>query len=161
MSSCQDVSVEDDELITQWGLLVEGFNRASKRLHDEMADSGCPGLTWFEVLLRLDRTPGHRLPMTQLAHEVEMTSGGFTKVADKLEEAGLASRVGCPSDRRVTWMELTELGVKTAHESKTFHAAALRRLVDEHIGLEDLATLGKIMRKLRDGLDAGPAGKRT
>lgn len=155
MSSCQDVSVKDDDLITQWGLLVEGFTRAMRRLEADMDHADCPGPTWFEVLLRLERTPGHRLPMTQLAREVELTSGGFTKVADRLAEAGMTRRVACEHDRRVTWMELTDAGVKTARESKRHHAAALRRLVEDHIGLEDLKTLGTIMRKLRDGLDAG------
>ncbi len=153
--------MKDDDLITQWGLLVEGYTRATNRLQAEMDESQCPGRTWFEVLLRLERTPDHRLPMTQLAREVELTSGGFTKVADKLSEAGLARRVACEHDRRVTWMELTDLGVQTAQESKRHHATALRKMIQDYIGLEDLATVGAIMRKLRDGLDAEAAQKRT
>jgi DNA-binding MarR family transcriptional regulator len=144
--------VEDDELITNWGLVVEGFSRAMHALHGELDESLTP--VGFGVVLRLERTPGHRLPMTQLAREVELTSGGFTKVADRLTAAGLTRRVACESDRRVTWMELTDGGLVAARTAKQRHADALRRLVDAHLSLRELEQLGTIMRKLRDGIDA-------
>jgi DNA-binding MarR family transcriptional regulator len=152
---CQDVSMDDDELITQWGLLVEAFVAAGDVLEADLDRTDQLPMVWFEVLLRLERTPGHRLPMTQLAHDVRLTSGGFTKLADRLAEAGYVQRVPCGEDRRVTWMELTPNGVKVARRSKQNHAKALRTLVGAHITDSDFRLVGSAMRKLRDGLAEG------
>ena len=146
--------MKDDDLITNWGLLVEGYSRAMHFLERATDDASGLGPTWFSVLLRLERTPNHRLPMTHLAREVELTSGGFTKVADKLAEAGLTRRVACEHDRRVTWMELTDEGLRTAQQSKAHHAHTLRKMVEAHLGFEELLEIGRLMRKLRDNLDA-------
>jgi DNA-binding MarR family transcriptional regulator len=146
--------VQDDDLITNWGLLVEGYSRAMHVLEGSVDDTNGLGPTWFGVLLRLERTPDHRLPMTQLAREVELTSGGFTKVADKLAEAGFTRRVACQHDRRVTWMELTDEGLRTAQLAKAQHARTLRKMVEEHLGIDELVEISRHMRKLRDNLDA-------
>lgn len=50
-------------------------------------DIGIPD-SWFEVLLRLGRTPGHRMRMTDLADAVSFSSGGFTRLADRIERKG-------------------------------------------------------------------------
>ncbi|MER5209121.1 hypothetical protein ABT063_00580 [Streptomyces sp. NPDC002838] len=59
----------DDDL-TLYGLFVEAFSRLRPLVHRYL---GVPD-TWFEVLLRLGRTLGHRLRMTDLAEAVSADS---------------------------------------------------------------------------------------
>jgi DNA-binding MarR family transcriptional regulator len=142
-------SVDNGDLVTNWGLVVEGFARVQRVLQDDLEASDL-NPTWFEVLLRLVRTPGHRLPMTQLADEVLFSSGGFTKLADRIAEAGLVERVGCPSDRRVTWITLTDTGEKVINAALERHIVCLRSNVLEPLGETSLNNLGRHMRTLRD-----------
>ncbi|WP_454193644.1 MarR family winged helix-turn-helix transcriptional regulator [Paenibacillus sp. Marseille-Q7038] len=51
-----------------------------------------------------------KTPMQQMGEKLLITSGGITYTADKLEIKGLLRRVACPSDRRVTYAEITEQG---------------------------------------------------
>lgn len=142
--------VDDHELITWWGMVVEAFHRTNHRcVADLGVDVTLPG-PWFEVVLRLLRTPGHRLTMTRLAHEVSLTSGGFTKFADRLVKAGLIERQGCATDRRVTYVALTERGLAVAREAQSRHVAALREHFIRPLGLEGAARLAALMRTLRD-----------
>jgi DNA-binding MarR family transcriptional regulator len=144
-----DGHVENGDLITNWGLVVEGFARVQRVLQADL--EACElAPTWFEVLLRLVRTPGHRLPMTQLADEVLFSSGGFTKLADRIAEAGYVERIGCPSDRRVTWITLTDLGEKVISNALERHVVSLRSNVLEPLGEASLNQLGQHMRTLRD-----------
>ena len=39
--------------------------------------------------------------MSQLADQVALTSGGITRLLDRMTAAGLVQRVPCPTDRRV------------------------------------------------------------
>jgi DNA-binding MarR family transcriptional regulator len=151
--SCHDVVMDDDELITNWGLVVEAFAAVSKRVtHLDNSELPAP---FFEVLLRLVRTPCHRLTMSQLAHEITFSTGGFTKLADRMESAGLVSRVACPEDRRVTWMTLTPLGEAAIAEALPRHVASLRATVLGALGEDGLREVGSHMRVLRDAMN-GP-----
>jgi DNA-binding MarR family transcriptional regulator len=145
--------MEDDEVITNWGLVVEAFAAVGKRV-TELDDSELSP-PFFEVLLRLVRTPGHRLTMSQLAHEITFSTGGFTKLADRMESAGLVGRVACPNDRRVTWMTLTPAGETAIGEVLPRHIASLRATVLGVLGEEGLRDVGHHMRTLRDALN-GP-----
>lgn len=57
-----------------------------------------------------------KIPMQQMGEKLLITSGGITHTADKLENKGLLRRVACPSDRRVTYAEITEQGNRMFHE---------------------------------------------
>lgn len=141
--------MDDGDLITSWGLVVEGFLTVQRVLEADL-DATDLQPVWFEVLLRLVRTPGHRLPMTQLADEVSFSSGGFTKLADRIAEAGYVERVACPGDRRVTWMTLTPAGEKVITAALERHVICLRGAVLDVLGEPKLTELGESMRALRD-----------
>ena len=141
--------MEDNDLITSWGFVVEGYAAAQRMLEADLADTGLP-MVWFEVLLRLVRSPGHRLSMTQLANEVSFSSGGFTKLADRLEMAGNVTRVACPQDRRVTWITLTAQGTQVITSASARHVASLRTTILGPLGEVALRELADHMRTLRD-----------
>ena len=84
----------DDDLITAWGLVHEAMNSIQPKLLGGITPDGKDmSGPWFEVLIRLQRTPGNRLPMSRLAREVSLSTGGFTKLADRLEREGCARYV--------------------------------------------------------------------
>ena len=121
----------DHELITAWGHVVEAYALVTREMRADLASSTGWPETWFEVLLRLSRSPDGRLPMTVLAEQVSFSSGGFTKLADRLVEAGLVERHPCPSDRRVTWIGLSDEGRRAIAEASSNHVRLLRdQLVD-------------------------------
>ncbi len=139
----------DEELELAWGAVLSGLAAAERALAAELeAAVGLPA-AWIEVLFRLHRTPGQVLPTTQLAHEVSFSSGGFTKVMDRLVAAGLVERRPCPSDRRVVYAALTARGRAVAERSLAVHLDGLRRHVVAAIGRDGLLAIAELMRCLR------------
>nr|WP_042180310.1 MarR family transcriptional regulator [Kibdelosporangium sp. MJ126-NF4]CEL14323.1 regulatory protein, MarR [Kibdelosporangium sp. MJ126-NF4]CTQ88690.1 regulatory protein, MarR [Kibdelosporangium sp. MJ126-NF4] len=141
--------VGDDEIVTWWGLVIEGYQATQDRLLAAIADD--PGLTPgpFDILLRLLRSPGHRLPMTRLAKEAALSSGGFTKVADRMTEAGLIRREPSETDRRVTHVVLTDHGREMAQRAREVTSKVLRERVLEPLGERRATELAESMRALR------------
>lgn len=139
------------EVILGWGAVIGGFGRTHQQLMVELTDElGYPS-GWFEILMRLLWVEDERgIPMTALAREVSLTSGGFTKIADRMVDAGLVVRTLCPSDRRKTYAQLTPVGREVAERAERVHADGLRRHVGEVLGAEDTAHLVRIMRILRE-----------
>ncbi|MFD6952271.1 MarR family transcriptional regulator [Nocardiopsis sp. TSRI0078] len=141
----------DDDLITAWGLVHEAMNTVQPRLLGGITPDGKDMAgPWFEVLIRLQRTPGHRLPMSRLAREVSLSTGGFTKLADRLESEGYLERENCASDRRVVYAVLTDKGLDFIGKARTKHVERLREYVLGPLGGDGVRRLADIARTLRD-----------
>lgn len=150
-----DPRTDDDEIVTWWGLVIEGYQATQDRLLGEITERYGLAPASFDILLRLVRSPEHRMPMTRLAGEAALSSGGFTKVADRLVAAGLIRRVPSPADRRVTFAALTDHGRDIAEQARRTCAEILRRTVLDPLGPTASAALADSMRTLRSVNEAG------
>lgn len=148
-SDATESTADEDQIVTWWGLVIEGYHVTQDRLMSEIADRFdlAPGA--FDILIRLVRSPEYRMPMTRLAREAALSSGGFTKVADRLTAANLVRREPCETDRRVTYAVLTDHGLDTALRAKKACAEILRRTVLGPLGPEGSEQLASAMRTLR------------
>jgi DNA-binding MarR family transcriptional regulator len=143
-----------DNRITLWGLLLEVRAGIGRRLERELrAESDLPD-AWFEVLLRIGRTPGQAVRMTDLAHQVLFSSGGFTKLADRMEQAGLIRREPCPDDRRAIFAVLTPQGREALDRALAVHLPGLQRYLCDPLDARQRRELEAILRTLRAALSA-------
>lgn len=88
-----------------------------------------------------------RQPLQQIGSKILLASGSITYVVDKLEQRGYLQRISCPSDRRVTYAEITEEG--SAFMDKLFpqHEKNLHELLSTLTSEEkEIAT--KLLKKL-------------
>ena len=153
---------DDHALLDAWAAIVTPTLRAIRTLGDELeAKVGLP-MAEAEVLLRLYRAPSRRLPTTHLARELLFTSGGFTKLADRLEAQVLVARQPCATDRRITFLTLTPHGRALAQKTLKAHAAGIRRHVLSHTGAEALAQWRATATLIHDESAAAlhPTGRR-
>ena len=86
----------DDPRLTIVGLFVEAYGGLISELGAVHAAHGLVG-TDFDALLRLARSPGRRLRMSDLAAQTRLSTSGITRIVDRLERRGLVRRFG--SDR--------------------------------------------------------------
>jgi DNA-binding MarR family transcriptional regulator len=135
----------DDREVAVWrGLLrvhahvVAAQNADLERRHDL-------SVTEWEVLFALHEAareqrvvdPGREdagLRIGGIASRVLLTSGGVTRLVDRLESRGLVERTSCPTDRRGTSVRLTEHGRSTLRVTRprdVLRAELLDRLSDE------------------------------
>ena len=76
------------------------------------------------------------------------TTGGITRLVDRMIAAGLIERVPCPTDRRVYFAALTAAGQAKLSEAATVHAANLRQAFNGFTK-SDLQTFDKLLDRLR------------
>src|ERR1700759_4270508 len=100
-----------DDLARAWKTVVRGYTHVTDLLTEQVErDTGLPAPAFFALVWLLRDGSGSAVPLSTLARQVAFTSGGFTKVADRLEQAALIQRQPCPEDRRVTNAVLTPAG---------------------------------------------------
>lgn len=151
----------DDPRITLMGLLVEANAKLTRLLGAEL-EQGCGlPLTWFDVLIRLGRSPDGRLTMTQLAAEISLTSGGVTRLIDRVAEAGYVERQSCPTDRRTVYVVLTPAGHAMLERATAEHLRGLEEHLVAPLTEPERTELAAILTKLRDAAAAaGPCAGR-
>ena len=138
----------DDPLITTFGRLVEAHSHLGKQLGRSLEQQiGVPH-AWFEVLLRISRADARLVSMSALAQQVALTSGGVTKLIDRMISARLVERVPCPTDRRVSFAALTTQGQDTLERAAAVHAADLRQVFADFDD-QDLHALDGLLDRLR------------
>lgn len=147
------VTAADDALITTFGRLVEAHSHLGKQLGRSLEQQVGVPQAWFEVLLRIRRADGGQVGMSALAQQVALTSGGITKLIDRMVSAGLVERVPCPTDRRVYFAALTPQGRDTLGRAVSVHAADLRQVFAD-FDEQDLSALDALLDRLRQaGVD--------
>jgi MarR family transcriptional regulator, 2-MHQ and catechol-resistance regulon repressor len=145
--------------LTAMGLFFEAHAGLRATLERRLEqDCGLP-VQWFEVLLRLARTPGERLRMSELAAQSSVTASGLTRVVDRLVEAHLVERESCPEDRRSWYAHLTSAGRDRIYTAVPAHLRDIREVVGSVLTDEELATFALTLRKLRDALNPAAAGE--
>jgi DNA-binding MarR family transcriptional regulator len=153
-----DDRVHDDR-ITLWGLFLEVHAGIGRRLARELRAAVDIPDAWLEVLLRIGRTPGQAVRMTDLANMVLFSSGGFTKLADRMEQAGLIRREPCPDDRRAIFAVLTPRGREVLDRALAVHLPGLQRYLCDPLDARQRRQLETILRTLRSAL-ATPGDER-
>lgn len=156
-----DPKINDDELTAAWETVVRGVVRTHQWVLEHVDLQGKPA-AWFEVLHLLLRNSEQRLPMTSLARQLSMTTGGFTKLADRMAHEGLIDREPSSDDRRVVFAVLTPEGLRVAQLWETQYREALRTSVLRVLtpaGFATLADGAALLNQVRaDPPTAGPNG---
>jgi DNA-binding MarR family transcriptional regulator len=136
-------------LLTTGGLFAEAHAGMSQTFERQLESESGLSIQWFEVLIRLARSPERRLRMTDLAAQTTLTASGLTRSVDRLVEAGLVEREACPSDRRSTYAVLSTEGERRVMKALPVHVAHLEE-VFQAFSPKELETLTALLGRLRD-----------
>ena len=141
-----------DEKVQLFGLLLETNARLARSLGLELESSCELPLAWFEVLLQLRRAPGGRLKMNEIADAIVHSTGGTTRLIDRLERARLVERQNCPSDRRAIHVAITDQGNAKLDEALDVHLGYLEVNLAGRLSGDERSTLASLLTKLNSPL---------
>ena len=140
----------DHPHLTTSGLFIEAYAGLAEASEARIASASGLSSQWFEVLIRLARSPERRLRMTELAAQTTLTPSGLTRAVDRMVDAGLVEREACPTDRRSTYAVLTKEGETRLMQALPVHVAHLEELFDGLFTKRELGSLTDLLRRLRD-----------
>ena len=156
MSAHDSSHVDDPTAVELWGRVIRGFQVTNRRLQADLKDRFDLSEAEAETLLSLFRCPERRARHNSLAKGAGFTTGGFTKIADKLSQRGLTERAACESDRRASYLQLTEAGAELASALTQAAAQANRDHFIDVLGVEHAQLVSDAMAALyRANFDTG------
>lgn len=137
----------------------EGFLRTHERLWRAM-EAGLATLdvsmAEYSVLALLGAAGRGGMRMSDLAERRLMSSGGFTRLADRLERRGLIDRRRSQADGRGFDVILTRDGRTLLRRAWRRHHSDLRTLFFDRLDDDDLRSLAAIWTRLDPAADAPP-----
>src|SRR5579859_2299657 len=143
----------DDPRITLFGRLFEAHAMLTHVLNAELeAEVGIP-LSWYGVLLLVGRSPEGVRPIGELISATAFTSGGVTRLVDRMERAGYVERRPCPSDRRVQFVGLTDAGREMLDRATEVHLRGIQEHMIEKLQPHKVAIMDTLLARLVQAAD--------
>ena len=122
---------------------IELWNAVDARLKNEFE---LP-LTHFEPMSVIDRLPGCRV--YDIASELGITTGGASKLVDRIEAGGYCRRLPNPADRRSSLLELTPEGQRLLAEAGAAFDEELQRWLGAAVPERTLRQFAGTLARLR------------
>jgi DNA-binding MarR family transcriptional regulator len=138
----------DGDALEAWRSYLQSHATILRLLDAELVSEHAITTRDYEVLLYLAQAPDRKLPMSALAESTMLTRSGITRLVDGLVAGGFIERTGCPSDARVSYAQLTDLGLEKLRSAGRTHVGSIRRLFLEHFSADETGQLASLLSRL-------------
>lgn len=143
----------DQSAVEAWARLLRAHKLLLEGVETALKEAGLPPLTWYDVLLELERDDSEGLRQYEIAERTLLSKHNLTRLLDRLQAAELVVRRECAEDGRGNIVSITEKGLALRRRMWPLYAGAIRCNFAGRLTSKDIASLSRILRKL---LVAGP-----
>ena len=142
-----NLSSPSPERLHCWRLYIESALALVDVLDTELEQAAGISQRWYDVLVHLEESP-EGIPMNELAERILYSKSGFTRVVDRMEEAGLVRRLRPEHDRRTIPIVLTDKGTETLERARRHHRDGIQRHFSQHLTNADIKALTRALEKV-------------
>ena len=135
--------VASDPRQRAWARFVVAHALLNERIEEALAEAGLPPLPWYDVLWTLESAEHGRLRMADLARKVILSRSNVTRLADRLEKAGLVERMNCPVDGRSTFCVISGKGRALRAKMWAIYRRQIDALFGEHLSSREAEDIAK------------------
>lgn len=137
-----------------WALLLSAHAALVERIEAALVAAGLPPLAWYDLLWELEKAEGGPLRMHELARRVVLSRSNLSRLADRLQAAGLVERRDSAEDGRGYDVVLTRAGRAMRRKMWPVYEAQIQRLFSRHVTPEEAramsAALERAVKSLRE-----------
>ncbi len=142
----------DAEEMRAWRGYLGLIRLLDYRLNRDLQEQSGLTAADYEILVRLSEAPQRRLRMTELAESAMISKSRLSHQMTRLENRGLACRVGCDTDRRGAFAVLSEQGYGVLVAAAPGHVASVRRHLFDVLTAEQVTVLADLSDAVIAGL---------
>jgi DNA-binding MarR family transcriptional regulator len=136
----------NDPKARAWALLLTAHATLVERIEQALAEAGLPPLGWYDVLWELEKAGG-RVRMLELARRVVLSKSNLSRLADRLEQAGLVAREDSPADGRGYDLALTREGRALRRRMWPVYEAQIDKLFASHVTGEEARAIAEALAR--------------
>lgn len=137
-------------------MLLIAHARLIERVEAALAAAALPPLAWYDVLWALESADGRQLRMHQLAEHVVLSRSNLTRLADRLEDAGLLERVAAAEDRRGAYCVITAAGRALRRRMWPVYQAAVGKYFAAHLSDREADQIAEVLARVARAVREAP-----
>lgn len=141
----------DHDWMEAWHALISANGRVVQAIERYLSEAHRTPLTWFDVMSRLKAHPERRMRMQELSELVVFTSGGLSRLVDRMEAVGYLARELSPEDRRGIYVCLTPKGAQKFEEMNRGQMAVVKREFAGKLAASDISAVRRALEPFREG----------
>lgn len=145
----------DDDQQRTWRAFIIGSQLLLDRLDRDLRLEHGVSLAEYEILVRLDESPGNRMRMALLADALCHSRSRVTHTVARMERTGLLERSAAADDGRGVEALLCTAGRDLLSRAAITHVDGVRRHLVDVTAPTDFEALGRVMNEVADRLLTG------
>lgn len=134
-----------ESAFSAWARLWRAQGRILDAVETALKSTGLPPLSWYDVLIELDRAGDEGLRPFELERALLLPQYGLSRLLDRIERAGYLQRRPCPNDRRGLIIVITEEGRQLRARMWPVYAGALKDKLEDRLSASDLEALDRLL----------------
>jgi DNA-binding MarR family transcriptional regulator len=139
---------EDPKFIDAWGYLLRLQSQVVARIEEDLKRRGEISLTWYDVLLTLEKASENRLRMSEIADRIVLSRSALTRSVDKLAAGGYLRREPCRHDERGAYAVLTKKGARALARARPVYWAGIEKYFAGGLTTADISNLERLLEKI-------------
>lgn len=145
----------DERLVRAWLSIRSGYDHVVARVEGRVGSVTGRPPAWSGLLRFLRAQPEGRATMHEIADALAMSSGGLTRLVDRMADDGVLTRSSLPTDRRVVLATITSEGQRIADLARAAEVDVLRTELFGRLTREQITQLEALADSLRRGEPPG------
>lgn len=137
-----------------WRGLIHMTAELNARLNRQLQDDHDISLADYEVLARLYDVPGDGLRARDLEASLSWEQSRLSHQLARMQRRGLVERHDCLTDRRGATFAITDSGRGVLEDAAPGHVEAVRRMLFDHLAVDDVTWLEGLTSRVNDHLGA-------
>jgi len=139
--------------VDAWAALLVFQSRLVRQVERALERQGLIPLTFYDVLLQLQRAPGRCLRFRELQGEIVLSRSALSRCVDRMATAGLVAKDECPEDPRGRNVRLLPAGKAALKAAWPVYREQILSTFGRHFSNEELHFLVERFSKLKDKLE--------
>lgn len=137
-----------DSTMKAWVRLLRAHRTALSSVEKALKAADLPPLTWYDLLLELERAGKGGLRPFELERELLLPQYGVSRLIERLEKAGHLRREACEEDGRGQRLVITESGRELRWKMWPVYGNAIENAVGARLTSAETRSLSGLLVKL-------------
>ena len=142
------MSKKDEKIFTAWVGLIRTIQSLSSLVEENLKQSSLPPLSWYDVLLEINREDEKRLRLQDIGQRILLAKNNVTRLVDRLEKESLVSRKKCGRDGRGVYAYITPKGEKLLELMWPVYRDTIKEIFSSKLSSDEIEALISIQTKL-------------
>lgn len=141
------IDLNSDE-VKVWLMFLRSHASLMRKMEAELQQVHGMSLTWLDALVQLSLEEGKRMTHTRLSERMLVSRGGVTRLVDRMEKAGLVTRRASETDRRTSYVVMTEKGAEALKAMLPTQEESVVRNFIRHLRQEDTLVVRNFLARV-------------